>query len=266
MIFTGFFIFRRAALLAVSSAWILSLVGPGCGSRAAYADPEFDRPEQSSPFPVRVTLQSERRLGEVPRGLFGMNVEWIRNANGLWEVEAGRLNETIVELSRQAGITLVRFPGGVWSDAYHSRDGVGPQEQRPSTSHVPGDAEQSRHVVGTDEIAEFARRIGARLVLTVNAGHGTAEEAGAWAAYVRDRHGSDLVSLWEIGNELYMKDDLAGASIPPAEYAERVRAFAQAIRREIPEARIAAIGLKNFGRLRSMRWPVSVTMDRWSCC
>jgi alpha-L-arabinofuranosidase len=252
------------ALLAASLALILSLLGAGCGQDSGPAEPEFDQPEYQTPFPVRITLDVRRRLGEVPRGLFGTNVEWIRNANGLWDPEAGELNETIVELSRKAGITLVRFPGGVWSDAYHWRDGVGPQEKRPATPHVPGDPEQSRHVVGTDEIAEFARRIGARLVLTANAGHGTAEEAGAWAAYVRDRHGADLVHLWEIGNELYMKDDMTGASIPPAEYTERVRDFAQAIRREIPNARIAAIGLKNYGRYNFNNYPKwnEIVLDR----
>jgi alpha-L-arabinofuranosidase len=73
-------------------------------------------------------------------------------------------------------------------------------------------------VVGTDEIAEFAERIGARLVLTVNAGHATAEEAGDGAAYVRDRHGAGWVSLWEIGNELYMEGDLTGP-VPDAHRA-----------------------------------------------
>lgn len=220
---------------------------PGVGAVGA--------PPEDGSFTATVRLDADVRLGPVPQTLFGMNVEWIRNANGLWNDEAGELDETIMDLSKEAGVTLLRFPGGAWSDAYRWRDGVGPQDARPTTPHYPGDAERSRHSVGTDEMAAFARRIGARLLITVNAGDGDAREAGEWAAYIRDAHGADLVHLWEIGNELYMKGDITGGSVPPEVYGRRVLEFAAAIRAEIPDARIAAIGLKNYGRYRFNDYP-----------
>lgn len=202
-----------------------------------------------------ITLDPALDLGAVPDLLFGMNVEWIRNANGLWNEVLGALDPDIVALSANAGITLLRFPGGAWSDAYDWRDGIGPQAMRPSRPHYPGDDETSRHAIGTDEMAEFARAIGARLLITVNAGSGTAEDAAAWAAHVRDTHGSDLVYMWQVGNELYMKGDITGGSVPPDVYARRVLEFAAAIRAEIPDARIGAIGLENFGRYRFNDYP-----------
>lgn len=186
----------------------------------------------------------------LPWAVFGANVEWIREGNGLWDTGRGAISPSIEGMAKAAGITLVRFPGGVWSDTYDWRRGVGPRADRTAMAHVPGQAERSVPDLGTDEIAGFARAIGAKLMITVNVASGTPEEAGAWAAYVRDQQGADIAPYWELGNELYMASDLSGGSMPPDAYAKKVRAFAAAIRRELPHARIAAIGLKNYGPYR----------------
>jgi alpha-N-arabinofuranosidase len=186
----------------------------------------------------------------IPAALFGTNVEWIREGNGLWNTARGQLDADIIAMSKRAGIRVVRFPGGVWSDTYDWRDGVGPQDSRPTTRHIPDQAETSRHYIGTPEVVAFAESIGAELLITVNAGHGSPEDAAAWAAHIRDVHGAGVAPVWEIGNELYMENDLSGGSTTPEAYAEKVRAFAAAIRAELPDAKIAAIGLLNYGPYR----------------
>lgn len=197
---------------------------------------------------TRFALDPKAKGRPLPAAVFGTNVEWIRKANGLWNETTGTIDPDMARMARTAGISLIRFPGGVWSDTYDWRQGVGPN--RPVSAHIPGQAETSPNVVGTDEIAAFAKSIGARLMITVNAGHGTPEDAGAWAAYIRDHHGADIAPWWEIGNELYMANDLSGASMSPEAYAAKLRPFAEAIRRELPKAHIAAIGLKNYGPYR----------------
>lgn len=194
----------------------------------------------------------------VPAAVFGANVEWIRDGNGLWDPKRGALSPEITGMAKAAGITVIRFPGGVWSDTYDWRLGVGPRAARAPLTHIPGQAEESRPDLGTDEVAAFAKAIGARLMITVNVGHGTPEEAGAWAAYIRDHHGADVAPFWELGNELYMANDLSGGSMTPEAYAAKVRAFAAAIRHELPQARIAAIGLKNYGPYRFNAY------DKWN--
>ena len=187
---------------------------------------------------------------KIPGEILGTNVEWIRQANGLWNTAQGRLDPVIVAMAGQAGIRMVRFPGGVWSDTYDWRDGTGPQSARPTTRHIPDQEETSRHDVGTPEIVAFAQQIGAQLMITVNAGNGTPEQAAAWAAYIRDTYGPSIAPVWEIGNELYMENDMSGGSMTPVAYAETLRAFATAIRAELPSARIAGIGLVNYGNYR----------------
>ncbi|MEB8387409.1 hypothetical protein OO012_09225 [Rhodobacteraceae bacterium KMM 6894] len=186
----------------------------------------------------------------IPGAILGTNVEWIREGNGLWNKARNRLDPDITAMAQTAGIRMVRFPGGVWSDTYIWRDGIGPQSARPTTRHIPDQEETSRHAIGTPEIVEFAQTIGARLMITVNAGNGTPEQAAAWAAHIRDTYGADIAPVWEIGNELYMENDLSGGSMTPDLYAQKLRAFAAAIRAELPQAKIAAIGLVNYGAYR----------------
>jgi alpha-L-arabinofuranosidase len=216
--------------------------------RVEEAEPE--RETEGAVFEAVVSVSSDREITPVRRHLFGTNVEWIRNAQGLWDPETGSLDDEVVELARRAGVTLVRFPGGVWSDAYDWRDGVGPQAERPRRPHYPGDEERSPNVVGTDEILEFARRIDADLLLTLNLGHGTPEMAAEWVGYMRDAIGDAERPrvLWQLGNELYMEDDLSGGHTSPEGYIERAAAVIEAAREVDPTAVIYAIGLENYGR------------------
>ncbi len=205
-----------------------------------------DQGDTVSTFRVEANGAAHRIDGAI----FGTNVEWIREGNGLWNTAQDRLDPGIVAMSEAAGIRMIRFPGGVWSDTYDWRDGIGEHAARPTTRHIADQEESSRHDIGTPEIVAFASRIGAELMITVNAGHGTPEQAAAWAAHIRDIYGPSIAPVWEIGNELYMEDDMSGGSMSPESYAEKLRAFAVAIRAELPAARIAGIGLVNYGPYR----------------
>lgn len=196
----------------------------------------------------------------VPRELFGTNVEYIRDANGLWDRTANGLNAGVVSLAQSARISLVRFPGGTWSDSYVWTNGVGPRSTRPTTLVSPGSQETTDNAFGTDEALDFARRIGGRLLLTVNAGTtGTAELAANWVKYVNGQGGNaprvDRVVYWEIGNELYHKADMSRSSITPSEYVTKLKSFAGAMRAVDPGIKIGAIGLENQGRLQFNDYP-----------
>ena len=193
-------------------------------------------------------------LRAIPRTLFGTNIEVIRDGNGLWDVANDRLDPQVVQFARDLGVSLVRFPGGVWSDAYDWRDGVGPRTGRKRTPTHPGAEETSRNAFGTDEALAFAQAIGASLLITVNAASGTPELAANWVRYVNGEGGrsprNGRVTWWEIGNELYIEGDMSGGHMSPERYADRVLAFSAAMRAVDPEIKIAAIGLRNYGRYR----------------
>ncbi len=69
-------------------------------------------------------------------------------------------------------------------------------------------------------------------------------------AYCLEKEGEEPCPLLEVGNEIYMKSFDANSppafDLRPADYADRVVAFAQAMRRVDPSIQIGAIGADNF--------------------
>lgn len=236
-----------------SGTALFANVSIATGAAAAPA-PRAAAPPPATEIPARVRVDTTAIRRVIPRDIFGTNVEVIRDANGLWDARRGRLDPDVVRMARDMGITLVRFPGGVWSDAYDWRHGIGPQSARATTPTHPGADERFRHVFGTDEALSFAREIGGSLLITVNAGTGSAQMAADWVRYVNGEGGrsprNGRVTWWEIGNELYMQGDASGGATTPERYADSVIEFARAMRAVDPDIRIAAIGLRNFGRYR----------------
>jgi alpha-N-arabinofuranosidase len=197
-------------------------------------------------YSAALVVQGSALRERVPSALFGINVEWIFDGQGLWDARAQRVDPEAKRLTRELGTTLLRWPGGVFSDTYRWRDGMGPQAQRPTTQHFPK-GPRSRHSFGTPEVAELAQAAGADLLITVNAGTGTAAEAADWVRHMNLGPGPK-VQWWEVGNELYMQGDLAGAHMSADAYAKRFLEFAAAMRAVDPGIRVGAIGGLNYGR------------------
>lgn len=192
----------------------------------------------------------------IPRTLFGTNMEWRWNATYMWNEKAMKPDAEGTRLTRDLGITLIRYPGGIYSDFYHWRDGIGPFEKRPLVVHEPGRDDKSRPNFGTDEALAFAEQVGAELMITVNAGTGTAKEAADWVRYVNGK--ALRVRYWEVGNELYIKDGSPvsrASTIDPDTYARRFREFAAAMRAADSRILIGAIGGENQGRYAVVGYP-----------
>ena len=235
----GFLFFCGAAGL------FLSACGP---ARTAVTPP----PEiQVSANGLICRIDTGQVLGQVPPTLFGSNVEWFNDGNGL--MRGGALDAGLTKAAALEGISLVRFPGGTLSDYYHWEDGIGPVDKRPARPHHT-DPGSSPNDFGTPELARFCREIGASPLITVNAGSGTADEAAGWVAYCNgadnpqrsaDGFAAPLgVKFWEVGNELYYPGNPGdvNVSVPPDVYAARFLAFSKKMRAVDPSISILAIG------------------------
>ncbi len=207
---------------------------------------------------ANVRIDTTRTVRMLPRSLFGTNIEVIRDANGLWDARNNRLDPQIVALARDVRLGPIRFPGGVWSDAYDWHNGVGPHSQRATTPTHPGAEETYRHNFGTDEALDLAKALGTSLLITVNAAKGTPQLAADWVRYVNGAGGKSPrgphVAFWQVGNELYIEGDASGGHMSPQAYADRYLAFATAMKAVDPTIRVGAIGLRNFGRYRLNRY------------
>ena len=65
-------------------------------------------------------------------------------------------------------VPLVRWPGGCFADTYHWRDGIGPQDKRPSNIH--GDRVDQFNAVGTHEFFDLIDMLGADAYINGNVG------------------------------------------------------------------------------------------------
>ena len=198
---------------------------------------------------ANVEVDTGSVIRQIPKTLYGANIEWRWNANGLWLDTSSRSDPDLTRLTRELGLSLIRYPGGALSDAYHWKDGIGPHDRRPEVAHELGKNDKSRPQFGTDEALDFAKQVGAELLITVNAGSGTPEEAADWVRYV---NGKGLrVRYWEVGNELYINDGSPMSkrtTLNPSAYAQRFLAFARAMRAADARIKIGAIGGENQGR------------------
>jgi len=247
-------------------AWFTDLTIEPVPPSASITPPEH-APDASDNS--EIVVDARKIIRPIPRLLYGTNVEWINDANGIWDARASRFDAEILRAAKELGVTLVRFPGGIFADYYHWKDGVGPRATRPVRPHV-ADQNRSANGFGTAELVEFSRQIGAEPLLQVNIVTGTPEEAAAWVSYCNDPGNLDRirdgarepfrVRYWEIGNEQYGKADNRStwrSSLTAEEYANRYVAFAAAMRKADPTIQLVAAGGVNSARY------IAVTNNDW---
>ncbi len=201
---------------------------------------------------AHVSIDGGSTVREIPRTLYGQNLEWPYGGNLIWDFRSKSLNEGLIDLIANMGVDVLRWPGGLFSDFYDWRKGIGPRASRGESRITPG-GDVSAHTFGTDEALALADRIGAELLITVNANTGTPADAVAWLKYVNQRQ---RVRFWEVGNEFYIRNDApSNVAMPPAEYAKRLNAFGHALKQADPDALVMGIGEENFGRYTTSAFP-----------
>lgn len=90
----------------------------------------------------------------------------------------------IIEALKRIKIPCLRWPGGCFADEYHWRDGIGPQESRPSmvNTHWGGVVENNHF--GTHEFFELCEMLETEPYICGNVGSGTIQEMSEWIEYM----------------------------------------------------------------------------------
>jgi len=159
----------------------------------------------------------------------------------------------VIRHYREAGLPLMRWPGGNFVSGYRWRDGVGAVDRRPTVAN-PAWGGLEYNLFGTDEFIALCRAIGCRPLICVNAGDGTPEEAAAWVEYCNGSKETSMgrlratnghpepygVRYWEIGNEIYGRWQIGWTT--PAGNADRFRRFAEAMLAVDPSIELIGCG------------------------
>jgi len=150
------------------------------------------------------------------------------------------IRKDVVAALKEIGPTVVRWPGGCFADTYHWKDGIGPQDKRPSIINTNWGGVTEDNSFGTHEFLDFCEQIGAEPYFCVNVGSGTVQEASDWVEYVNSSAKSPMTELrkkngrekpwnvkyWAVGNESWG----CGGNMTPEYYADLYKRFSTYMR------------------------------------
>ncbi len=193
---------------------------------------------------TKVTLYTEQAKTTIDKELYGQFAEHLGHCiyGGIYVGVDSKIpnirgfREDVVVALKDMKIPVLRWPGGCFADTYHWKDGIGPQQKRPSIVNVNWGGVTEDNSFGTHEFLDFCGLINAEPYINLNVGSGTVEEASEWIDYVNSDNVSPMTDLrkmngrekpwdvkyWAIGNENWG----CGGNMTPEYYADVYARFA----------------------------------------
>jgi alpha-N-arabinofuranosidase len=179
------------------------------------------------PLAAGIHLDSHFTVGEVNPRVFGSFVEHLGRCvyTGIYEpghptAGADGLRRDVLDLVRELGVTVVRYPGGNFVSGFRWEDSIGPAELRPRRLD-PAWRTVETNQFGLAEFMTFARAAGVEPMMAVNLGTRGITEAGELLEYANHPGGTALselrrahakatgsdgepfdIRLWCLGNEM----------------------------------------------------------------
>lgn len=180
----------------------------------------------ASPDDARITISDQATGMAIPPELVGVNHRWPNGGLGMWDGAADRPEPTMVELSKRAGLNLVRYPGGTVANLFDWKKAIGPQSDRGCQvgGGFVGGREPMDSVYGVEEHQRFVAEIGATTQIMANASTASVQDIADFVEYMNAPAGTNPnggtawaqvradnghpepygVRWWELGNELYL--------------------------------------------------------------
>ena len=199
-------------------------------------------------------------LGTVDRRVFGSFVEHMGRCvyTGIFEpghptADADGVRTDVLEMTREMGVSVVRYPGGNFVSGFRWEDSVGPVADRPTRLELAWRQIETNEF-GLHEFMAWARKAGVEPMIAVNLGTRGVQEAidlveycnipsGTALSDLRRSHGAEEpfgIRLWCLGNEMDGPWQIGHKTAE--EYGRLVQEAAKAVRRVDPSIQIVACG------------------------
>ena len=170
----------------------------------------------------RIIADADFVVSPLDRRIFGTFVEHMGRCvyGGIYEpghptADANGFRQDVMELTRELGPTIVRYPGGNFLSGYNWEDGVGPKDQRPKRLDLAWGSLETNQF-GTNEFMDWCKVAGVEPMFAVNLGTRGPDEAshfleycnhpgGTWYSDLRRSHGYEQphdIRFWCLGNEM----------------------------------------------------------------
>lgn len=224
---------RTSSTTSRSTVGRLLAVGVACSAVLALTAPLTVEPAEAAAPKVRksttIGIDGRSNRGAVRPDLLGVNHRYARNGHGMWDAVNDRPHLRAVKHLRRAGVSMVRYPGGIVGNLFDWKKAVGTERgcQTNGQWKSTGYSKVKGLAYGVDEHMELVDAIDGKAVLMVPFATETPADAADWVEYMNtpagDGHnpngGVDWaelrkenghsrpygVRLWEVGNEQRVK-------------------------------------------------------------
>ncbi|MFE0591409.1 alpha-N-arabinofuranosidase [Micromonospora echinospora] len=225
---------------------------------------------------AQVTIDPAFAIGAADRRLFGSFVEHMGRCvyGGVFEpghpgADADGFRADVLELTRELGVSVVRYPGGNFVSGYRWEDGIGPTGDRPRRLDLAWKSIET-NAFGLDEFMTWAARAQVEPMMAVNLGTRGVQEAcdlleytnhpggTAWSD-LRRKHGAEQpygIRLWCLGNELDGPWQVGHKTAD--EYGRLAAETARAMKLVDPSISLVACGSSNRGMPTFASWEATV--------
>lgn len=171
---------------------------------------------------AKMILDKNYQIAKVDERIYGSFIEHLGRAvyGGIYEpghpeADEQGFRKDVIDLVKELQVPIVRYPGGNMVSAYNWEDGVGPKEDRPRRLELAWRTIETNEV-GTNEFADWAKKVGAEVMMAVNLGtrgidaarnfiEYTNHPGGTYWSDLRRSHGYEQphnIKTWCLGNEM----------------------------------------------------------------
>lgn len=171
---------------------------------------------------AKLTVEKDFKISEIDKRIYGSFIEHLGRAvyGGIWQPNHSSADEEgfrkdVIELVKELGIPIVRYPGGNFVSNFYWEDSVGPKEERPKRLELAWRSTEP-NLVGINEFASWCKKVGTEPMQALNLGTRGIEAAcnlleycnmpeGTKYADLRVKHGykePHNIKVWNLGNEM----------------------------------------------------------------
>ena len=171
---------------------------------------------------AKIVIDRDFQVSRVDPRIYGSFIEHLGRAvyDGIYQPDSPFADEQgfrrdTLELVKELGVPVVRYPGGNFVSGYRWEDGVGPKEERPQRIELAWHVVETNEV-GLNEFSDWAKKAGTDVMMAVNLGTRGIQEAMDLLEYcnldkdthfsaLRRKHGYEKpldIKLWCLGNEM----------------------------------------------------------------
>lgn len=240
---------------------------------------------------TKITVREDQNAPKISKHIYGHFAEhlgrsiydgfYVGDTSAIPNKEGVRTD--IIQALKEIQIPNLRWPGGCFADTYQWKDGIGPQEERPTMVNSWWGGVTEDNSFGTHNFLNLCEELGAEPFISGNVGSGTVKDFADWVQYTNHPAGSPMAKLrkengrdepwnvkfWGIGNEMWG----CGGNMTAEYYANIYKQYAtfmnasennenlyriaagatgddyhwtEVLMREVPKSLIEAVGLHHY--------------------